>query len=135
MTIAADTYAQLFDTVAQSNEVKQLSKVASSFFAHPATAYSLGALGLGLGLPVAYALGQRSKKEELDAERGRAFVAGLNTPVPADAYMGYAPEDIEEGVGESQDYLPDENAMNYYGMEPGVEDVYGDDYPDFGSYK
>lgn len=144
MTLAAETYAQLFDTVAQSEEIKQLAKVAN-FWSHPATAYSLGALGLGLGLPVAYSLGQRAKKEELDAERGRAFVAGLHTPVPTDAMMGYQPEDgvDPEGMYADEayanntegDYIPDENAMNYYGMEPGVEDVYGANYPEFGSYE
>ena len=52
---------------------------------------------------------------------GEAFLRDSSAEEP----LGYMPEDV----------MPDENAMSYYGMAPGVNDMYGDDNPDFGSYR
>lgn len=131
MTTATETYAQLFDAVSQSNEVKQLVKAASmaEFFEHPATAYTLGALGMGIGLPVAYSLGQRSARKEIAATRNKALEEGIRAAIlaaqNAQPPLGYLPEDA----------ITDENAMSYYGLAPGVNDMYGSDNPDFGSYE
>ena len=129
MSIAADTYAKLFKLASESRKVQLATKIAGiwSALGHPAVAYTLGAGALGAGLPLAYSIGQKQKQEEIEQARQQGFMAGITTG-----------QELASGGGQEQpqeqDVMPDENAENSFGLAPGANDVYGADYPDFGSY-
>lgn len=125
MSVAAETYAKLFKLASESRKVQMATKIASiwSVLGHPAVAYTLGAGALGAGLPLAYSIGQKEKQEEIEQARQQGFMAGITT--------GQA---LAEATPGQEEALPDENAENSFGFAPGENDVYGSDYPDFGSF-
>lgn len=131
MSIAADTYAKLYKLAAESRKVQTAVKLADvlQFLKHPATAYGLGLGAAGVGLPIAYHLGQKSRQEDLDTERARAFTAGMNL-----AQETQPPQQEQTPQQQMLGLMPDENAQFYYGAAPGDNDVIGNDYPDFGSF-
>lgn len=137
MSIAADTYAKLYKLAAESRKVHVAVKLAGlstvmDVLKTPATAYGLGLAGLGVGLPLAYHIGQKDNKENLDTERARAFVAGMNQA--QNAPEAYPDQEQTPQQQQMLGLMPDENAQYYYGAAPGDNDVIGNDYPDFGSF-
>jgi hypothetical protein len=133
MRIAAETYAKLYKLAAESRKVHTAVKLARfmDVLKTPAMAYGLGLAGLGVGLPLAYHVGQQDKKENLDTERARAFVAGMNQVQNApEAYPDQEQTPQQQMLG----FMPEENAQYYYGAAPGDNDVFGNDNPDFGSF-
>jgi hypothetical protein len=118
MSIATQTYAELFEKVSKSAQVTQVVKTAGWL---PWSLAGLGLTAAGAGIPIAYALGQRQRQDEIDKARGQAYVAGLNTA------------GLDSQLQQDPDTMPDENAQAYYGLAPGINDVYGQgDFDAFG---
>lgn len=91
-TAVQNFYAGLFKQASALPEVQRVKTAVGAlgrFFAHPVTAYGLGATALGLGVPLAYGLGKQQAIRD-----AQALYGGPPPPVMNPfSVFGFAPEE------------------------------------------